>query len=475
MHGFKSSHTRTVSRSNQDFVEATVVAAGHPCARNTGRMNHIEDRREPVLGGDIDKRMRVPIASNDTAPVLGTALPVLDAQTLIDRLELGSAIAVLRIKLAFPAQVFVLAARPLIDCHAEFVQMLPVSGSGRFAGPGGQLHRAFATTIQSLDRRRGQILPRGAAPEAIGEQAHRWTYAVFVAALLRDVVRVTEGLRVSIAIGTDRPLVWSPAMGSMRSCGAFAYRSEAVSPGALSDAVDPANRAIAMRLFEHCVPTPIQNWLRENPVLMAELHASLSGQADPAGAIRKLVTGDAPRRSLDQTPVVSRAPVAPVKAPVVEAGVPAGRAIATVNSLESLEEVRPDESTISRQFMAWLRQGVLGGTLPVNTPDALVYVVAEGLLLTSPRIFREFAKQQVVGLDGAADAAKHVQREVLREGWHLRADRGVNILCYEHRRSDRGITRINGIVIREPQRFIQSLPAIDLMLVRVVDGAGHSG
>ena len=435
-------------------------------------MNHIEDRREPFVNGDIDERMRVPIASNDTAPVLGTALPVLDAQTLIDRLELGSAIAVLRIKLAFPAQVFALAAQPLIDGHAEFVQMLPVSGSGRFARHGGQLHRAFATTIQSLDRRRGQILPRGAAPEAIGEQAHRWTYAVFVAALLRDVVRVTEGLRVSIAVGTDRPRVWSPAMGSMRSCGAFAYRSEAASPGALSDGVD---LAVAMRLFEHCMPALIQNWLRENPVLMAELRASLSGQADPAGAITKLVTGDAPRRSLDQTPVASRAPVAPVKEPVVEVGIPPGRAIATVNSLESLEEVRPDESTISRQFMAWLRQGVLGGRLPVNTPDALVYVVPEGLLLTSPRIFREFAKQQVVGLDGAADAAKHVQREVLREGWHLRADRGVNILCYVHQHSDRGITRINGIVIREPQRFIQSLPAIDLMLVRVVDGAGHSG
>ena len=284
--------------------------------------------------------------------------------------------------------------------------------------------------------------------------------------------RITEGLRVSIAIGTDRPRVWSPAMGSMRSCGAFAYRSEAVSPGAMSDAVD---RAVAMRLFEHCVPALIQNWLRENPVLMVELHASLCGQADPAGAISKLVTGDAARPSLDEMPVVSHAPVAPVKAPVVEVGIPAGRAIATVNSLESLEEVRPDESTISRQFMAWLRQGVLGGTLPVNTPDALVYVVAEGLLLASPRIFREFAKQQVVGLDGAADAAKHVQREVLREGWHLRADRGINILCYEHQHSDRRITRINGIVIREPQRFIWPLRAIDTTLARLMDGAGHSG
>ena len=72
-----------------------------------------------------------------------------------------------------------------------------------------------------------------------------------------------------------------------------------------------------------------------------------------------------------------------------------------------------------------------------------------------------------------------MQREVLREGWHLRADRGLSIFCYEKERYARGrsdpeTTRINGIVIREPQRFIQPLPAIDSKLVRVADGAGTS-
>jgi hypothetical protein len=125
--------------------------------------------------------------------------------------------------------------------------------------------------------------------------------------------------------------------------------------------------------------------------------------------------------------------------------------------------------------MVWLNQGLLDGTFSVNKPDALVHGVAEGLLLASPRIFREFAKQQVAGPESAADAAKRVQREVLREGWHLRADRGVNILCYDRKRSDRGGTRINGIVIREPQRFLHALPAIDSALVRVMDGASGPG
>ena len=48
----------------------------------------------------------------------------------------------------------------------------------------------------------------------------------------------------------------------------------------------------------------------------------------------------------------------------------------------------------------------------------------------------------------------------------------MSLNSYECKRPDHGITRINGVVIREPQRFIQPLPAIDSAWVRVVDGAG---
>jgi hypothetical protein len=168
----------------------------------------------------------------------------------------------------------------------------------------------------------------------------------------------------------------------------------------------------------------------------------------------------------------------PAATPVAVVRAPAAQTVTTVDSPELLEEVNPVESALAGQFMAWLRQGVLGGALPVNTPDALVYVVAEGLFLASPRIFREFAKL-IGGSEPLFDAARRVQREVLHEGWHLRADRGLSIFCYEKGRYARGrsdpeTTRINGIVIREPQRFIQPLPAIDPALVRVVDGVGPS-
>ena len=434
----------------------------------------IDDRREPCFGADTGDPLQATIASRGMPSGRGAEQPVLDAQSLIDRLDLGNAIRCLRIKLAFPPEVFALAAQPLIDGHAEFVQMLPGSGSKQLGQAGGQLHRALATALRSLDRRRGQILPRGAAPEVIGARAHRWTCAVFVAALLRDLPHVSDGMRVWMVMGTGVPRTWTPAAGSMRSCGALGYLVEPLPRGVVSDAANAVDAGIAWQLFERCVPAAIQDWLGEDPALMAELRACLSGDADPDGVLSELVACCAPGKLSVRPPVVSPASPVPAATPLDEMGAPAAQTAVTVEAPAFLEDCSPGTSVRARQFMAWLNQGLLDGTLSVNQPDALVHRVAEGLLLASPRLFRQFARQQVVGPEAADYAARRVQREVLREGWHLRGDHGVNILCYEHRRSDRGAIRINGIVILEPQRFIQPLPAIDPTLVRAVDGASVS-
>ena len=165
--------------------------------------------------------------------------PALSAQAIIDRSGAANLIVLLRVRMGFPAESFALAARPLIDGYAEFVQLRPMPGSSRYGGPGGQLQRGLVTALRALDHRRGQILPRNAPPEILGALAHRWTYAVFAAALLRDV-----GGRPS------------------------------------DDSV---------RMFERWVPPIVQAWLAEHPPLMAELRAVLAGRADASSAIAELV------------------------------------------------------------------------------------------------------------------------------------------------------------------------------------------
>ena len=81
----------------------------------------------------------------------------------------------------------------------------------------------------------------------------------------------------------------------------------------------------------------------------------------------------------------------------------------------------------------------------MNVRGALVHGVEDGLLLASPGIFRAFIRRDGAGQGESGDAAKRLQREVLRAGWHLRADGGVNLHGYAWRQDGRAAARIHGI------------------------------
>ena len=347
--------------------------------------------------------------------------PVLSARAIIDRSGAANLIVLLRTRMGFPAETFALAARPLIDGYAEYVQLQPMPGSRRYGGPGGQLQRGLATALRALDHRRGQILPRNAPPETLGALAHRWTYAVFAAALLRDIGR-----------------------------------------GQSND---------SMRMFERWVPPLIHTWLGADSALMAELRAVLTGGVDPSSAIAELVeraaTGARPGVGATVPPDSQTGSIASTVQPSVETP----RTAPETDDPEFLDSVNTERSERPRRFMEWVRQGISDGTLPVNGRGALVHGVEDGLLLASPGIFRAFIRRNGAGPDQSGDAAKRLQREVLRAGWHLRAEGGVNLHGYAWRQDGRAAARIHGIVILSPRRFVDPVPAINPALVRVGDSA----
>ena len=346
--------------------------------------------------------------------------PVLSAQAIIDRSGTANLIVLLRVRMGFPAESFALAVRPLTEGYAEFVQLRPMPGFSRYGGPGGQLQRGLVTALRALDHRRGQILPRNAPPEILGALAHRWTYAVFAAALLRDV------------------------------------------GGGQSDA--------SVQIFERWVPPIVQAWLDEHPPLIAELRAVLVGRADASSAIAELVeraaTGARPRAEV----AVPRAQTESI-AGAVEASVETAPIATEANGPEFLDGVDAAGAERPRRFIEWVRQGIADGTLSVNLHGALVHGVEDGLLLASPGIFRAFIRRDGAGQGESGDAAKRLQREVLRAGWHLRADGGVNLHGYAWRQDGRAAARIHGIVILSPSRFFDPVPAINPALVRVGDSA----
>ena len=384
--------------------------------------------RGPVIAATVLRR-----------PLPGNTLWRVHDEALVD---------LIRIKMGFPREVFEPVVRPVIEGYAAYVLGLPATNSRPPVDAGARFTHALQVGSRALDFRRGQILPRGAAPEVIGAQAHRWTYAVFVAALLYDIRH--EGL--------------------------------------------------AEQLLNRCVPSLVLEWLAADAELMRELVAFLSGDdSAPTGAISDLV-----RRAAGQAPSgdlrprgrgdlqVQETVQAPSPLGVKAEGDVEGPATASTTTMAMDEPALPDEEAeyledvdggqpdAARSFMVWLQQGLADGTLPVNVAGALVHFVPEGMLLVSPRIFRVFAMRFGDHASGSAPAAgdpdvgKSIQRQFLRAGWHRRAEKGVNILSYQVMRGERAVSQLSGVVIPNPERFLDPVPAVNPVLVRLPAEAGEN-
>jgi integrating conjugative element relaxase (TIGR03760 family) len=501
--------------------------------------------------GTLLLRKRLPVNTSheqqqEAAVAPDAEFPILGFQALIERTRTEILVELLRIKLGFPREVFELAVSPVIEGYAEFVQMLPASESHHHTEPGGLFTYMLEVANFSLDLRRGQILPRGAPPEAIGEQAHRWTYAVFVAALLHNVGSPIADLRVVIRKGASGSEPWLPLAGSMLACGATSYRVEFA---------EHASRCFELHgklpvlLLNRFVPESIRRWLSADGALVHELLSYLAGdkegdegvlhelvsRADAESVRRNLLSesrvGFATARRIPLTTQASgRTPKADEELPRDQPGANASgpetggaTGLATIDEpveaateaeeyLEAVEEqtragtetaeaatpssrntalmlrarVKPASfggaeggrsfgegaPEAAMRFMGWVREGLASGELRFNESGAMIHFVPEGMLIVSPRIFREFAK--VHGEDGRgtpdveeeAQAGKGIQRQLLRAAWHLRADKGVNILTYQVVRGGRAISQLSGVVIEEPGRFVNPVPPANSVLVR---------
>lgn len=413
---------------------------------------------------------------NASGSVSAGELPVLGYREIVARSGTAALVDNLRIRLGLPPDVYGRAVQPVIEAYAEFVQLLPDAESPKHSESGGLFREAIERTSLALDYRRGQILPPNAAPEAIGEQSHRWTYAVFVAALLHDIATVTARLRVTICDRRGTVTLWFPHAGSLPALGATRYRVEFVDSSAPQAEIFSK---LPVLLFKRFVPLFIQEWLVTDATLTRELSSLLSGEPSVRqGAIGPLVLradGVTGRRALepmhaaDNTEVVA-APQYLNDEPHGQDPIDAKRAVAKHLSEEDVMARAPDAA---RRFMHWVQRGILDRSIPINEANAWVHFVAEGMLLVSPRVFKEFLKGLVA--DGISsplssagdekDAVKAIQRELLRAGWHVRAEQGINMLTYQVMRGGCAVSRISGVVIRAPERFVNPLPSPNRELV----------
>ncbi len=92
------------------------------------------------------------------------------------------------------------------------------------------------------------------------------------------------------------------------------------------------------------------------------------------------------------------------------------------------------------QFLTWLRDGVAARHIQVNTMNARVHVVPEGVLLVSPGIFHGFAAQH------PEHEWSNVQKRFQKLKLHRKTEIGTNIHGYRVT-GERQRSSINGLLL----------------------------
>jgi len=93
------------------------------------------------------------------------------------------------------------------------------------------------------------------------------------------------------------------------------------------------------------------------------------------------------------------------------------------SSMQNKVAVEIDQVT---QFFEWLQYGIQKGSLKTNQAKARIHTVDEGVIIITPGIFQDFARTKNEGnFDWTA-----IQQKVLKKNWHVRNDKGLNVVKY---------------------------------------------
>jgi integrating conjugative element relaxase (TIGR03760 family) len=307
-------------------------------------------------------------------------LPVLSAEALTHHLGVDFLIASIRVKTGLAPANFERDYGQTIGLFMAFVQLLPASESHHHAQPGGLLLHALETSNIALHLRRAQVLPPGVAPEDIQRREHRWTFGVFLAALIHDVGKPLADLHIVIAKQRGEG-TWSPLAGTMAECGATRYRvmfgsARVPHEGAPGVGNYAAHQRMGIFLLQRLVPQSTLAWLSEDAELLSQLTAFLSGE-DKSNAVAWIVT-QADRESVRLNLLTG----------------PRTR-FATARAVPLIE----------RLMEALRRMLAEGGCLPLNRPGAAGFVADGQVWFVSKRLADEVraylaAHESAAGIPG---------------------------------------------------------------------------
>ena len=128
--------------------------------------------------------------------MLSDHLPVRSAADLFAEFKIDPEFHQLQQLVGLSPEYFEQLYLPALNNYAESVQCVPASEAHHHARMGGLLEHTVDMVHIALKLRKGYKLPIGGTAEEIAKNGVRWTYAVFVAALLHDIGKLITDFRI---------------------------------------------------------------------------------------------------------------------------------------------------------------------------------------------------------------------------------------------------------------------------------------
>ncbi|MDP1573854.1 MAG: TraI domain-containing protein [Coxiellaceae bacterium] len=186
-------------------------------------------------------------------------------------------------------------------------------------------------------------------------------FAVFTAALLHDLGRVLTNQRI-VLVDENGDFIrdWNPFLGSMVGQAKF-FKMYPIAASYLR-----LEKEVTPLFARQLIPVDCFLWLSSDPVIFSDWIAALLGEE---GVGAKEITF--------ALALVKRDDI-----------------IAVLTTLDgaNTDMTAPIATELGEEFYRWLKKGLESGEIPVNTDDANVHSVAEGVLLEKA-LFKKFVEQ----------------------------------------------------------------------------------
>jgi hypothetical protein len=274
--------------------------------------------------------------------------------------------------------------------------------------------------------RRGYLLPNGASSECISEQQEAWSFAVLSVALLHGIGKPFTDVILSLRDQEGRALHCSLVCDDLPA--GASYR-----PEFCREQQDQHHQSIPLLIAGQIIPRSALQWLSQYPDVFNLWQLTLSGRHTEAGMLGEIIT------RADQyatpKPLSQNNKDQQLHDEEESESHPSNQPVATSR--------RAKEKQAGQVFLQWLSQQIIDDNIGINTDNAQLHTVKEGLLMVSPAIFRRYLR-----------SVDHLELEELQRGFqslgvHRMMASNQPIWTYRQQGKKRN-SKLRGMLIADP-------------------------